>query len=212
MSRRIRTIALATGLLWAACAPRESEQVAVGDTATDTATVIDEHAGHHVDTQLDTTPDDPHAGHGAPAASTDAHARHAAPATAADPHATHRAQAPARAGAPDPHAAHARQPASARDQHAGHTAPAPRGTDPHAAHAPAAPRQPDAHAGHAAAAPGAAHTPVAADGAHDKLMLLVRSLLVEPAVQRRITADSTLHRLWNDQAVREHILSNDHEH
>jgi copper resistance protein B len=97
------------------------------------------HHGQHgmpMPTQGEQAPQDPHAGHRAPAQdepqarppeSADPHAGHDAPPaspTTADPHAGHAAQ-PAPSTAADPHAGHSAQPASptVADPHAGHGAP-----------------------------------------------------------------------------------------
>lgn len=129
---------------------------------------------------------DPHEGHDTTAiAAADSHAQHAAaasgpPARAADAHAGH---SPPTGAAPAP----------SMDDHAGHAAV--RAT----AAAPAA----DAHAGHM---PAAAQQRTPSDDGHSKLMQLVRGLLADSVVRRRVQADSGLRRLWGDTAVRAHIL------
>lgn len=162
-----------------------------------------------------------HDGQGDQASAPDPHAGHT---MTADEHADHE-------GTAGPVAEHAEQSAAAgaAAQHRDHVAAASGRSGEHAAHRPAVTADRSVtggeHAGHGvAAAPAgpAAHpmrmagtdTATAArdDAGHARLMELVRSLLADSVVQRRVQAEAELRRLWADTAVRNHVMGNEHRH
>ena len=131
--------------------------------------------------------EDPHAGHAMDSAAAGEHAGHDMDPVAADAHAAHEMNS----ATADPHAGH-RTPTnvlgrSAQADHAGHE---------------------PTHPQRSTQMPAM----MGVDSGHAKLMALVRELLSDSAVARRVREDSALRRLWGDSAVRQHVLGREHSH
>jgi hypothetical protein len=161
-----------------------------------------------------------HDGHGAQGSEPDPHAGHT---MAADGHADHE-------GTAGPVAEHADHSPATRAvvQHGDHAATASGRSEEHAAHRPAVTGgrvgADGEHAGHGVTAPAgpAAHampmggtdtaTVARDDAGHARLMELVRGLLADSVVQRRVQTVAELRRLWADSAVRNHFQEREHQH